>query len=53
MEWSERRRPKELPVGILRYIPPGPEEINDDCECDAWAVDAAKAGGRVSFPLDM
>ena len=54
MEWSERSRPpKELPVGILRYIPPGQEKINDDCEYDAWAADAAKAGGRVSFLLLM
>lgn len=53
MEWGERSRPKVLPVGILRHIPPGQEEINDFYECDAWAVDAAKAGGRVSFPLDM
>lgn len=49
MEWSEHSRPKVLPVGILRLIPPGQEEINDVCECDAWTVDAAKAGGRVSF----
>lgn len=54
MEWSEHSRPKVLPVGILRLIPPGQEEINDVCECDAWTVDAAKAGGRVSFStLDM
>lgn len=52
MEWSEHSRAK-VPGGMLRLIPPGQEEINHVCECDAWAVDAAKARGRVSFPFDM